>query len=162
MILQPLIDHYAAYDLWANSLFVKRLDREPSEVLDKEVSSSFATLRKTLLHIRDADHAWLCRLTGVEQKWPAEEDVAIGTLLKHNVLLRDHVAKLDDAKLQKIHAYNDLRGNTHQNPAWQMLMHCFNHGTYHRGQLVTMMRGLGMDEVPHSDLIIYFRSIKQV
>ena len=160
MQLQPLIDHYAAYDLWANTLFVKRLDREPNELLDKEVPSSFTSLRKTLLHIRDAEHAWLCRLTGVPPKWPAEDDTTVGTLLKHNVLLRDHVAGLNDTKLEKIIAYQDLRGNTHQNSTWQMLMHCFNHSTYHRGQLVTMMRGLGMDEVPHSDLIIYFRSIK--
>lgn len=162
MQLQPLIDHYAAYDLWANTLFVKRLDREPGELLDKEVASSFPSLRKTLLHIRDAEHAWLCRLTGAAVIWPAEEDMTVGTLLKHNVQLRDHVAGLNEAKLEKIIAYQDLRGNTHQNSAWQMLMHCFNHGTYHRGQLVTIMRGLGMDEVPHSDLIIYFRSIKQV
>ncbi|MBK6775796.1 MAG: hypothetical protein IPG74_08100 [Flavobacteriales bacterium] len=39
-------------------------------------------------------------------------------------------------------------------------MHCFNHSSYHRGQLVSMMHALNMDEIPTSDLIVYFRSIK--
>jgi uncharacterized damage-inducible protein DinB len=161
MQLHTIVDHHAAYDLWANSLFVKRLDREPPELLDREVRSSFPTLRATILHIRDAQNAWLNRLLGKEVRWPAEDDTAIGTLLKYNVRLRDHVAGLTEAGALRIVAYKDSRGREHQNAVWQMLMHCFNHGSYHRGQLVTMMRVLEMDEIPASDMIIYYRSLKQ-
>jgi len=160
MHLHALIDHYAAYDLWANSLFVKRLDREPTEVLDHEVPSSFPTLRTTLLHIRDAEHVWLCRLNNVAHSWPAEASIEPGSLLKHNVLLRDKVAQMSETMLEKNIAYPDLRGNNRQSAAWHMLMHCFNHSSYHRGQLVSMMHALNMDEIPTSDLIVYFRSIK--
>lgn len=161
MDLRSLIDQYSAYDLWANTLFVRRLDREPGELLDREAPSSFPTLRRTILHVRDAEAAWLCRLLGVPQRWPAEEDVTVNNLLTHCTRMRDHVQGMTAAAMEKIHAYQDLRGNTHQQPAWQMLMHCFNHSTYHRGQLVTMMRVLGMDEIPHSDLVIYHRSMKK-
>ncbi|MBK6775797.1 MAG: hypothetical protein IPG74_08105 [Flavobacteriales bacterium] len=101
MHLHTLIDHYAAYDLWANSLFVKRLDREPTEVLDHEVPSSFPTLRTTLLHIRDAEHVWLCRLNNVAHSWPAEASIEPGSLLKHNVLLRDKVAQMSETMLER-------------------------------------------------------------
>jgi uncharacterized damage-inducible protein DinB len=31
-----------------------------------------------------------------------------------------------------------------QQPIYQMLLHVFNHGTYHRGQLINMLRQLGV------------------
>lgn len=159
--LRAAIDQYSAYDLWANTLFVRRLDREPDDLLDRETPSSFPSLRATILHVRNAEAAWLARITGAQPKWPASEETGISDLLTHSARMRDHVALMTDAAMQKIIAYQDLKGNNHQQAAWQMLMHCFNHGTYHRGQLVTMMRALGMDEVPHSDLVIYQRSLKQ-
>ena len=161
MDLHALIDLTSAYDLWANTLFVRRLDREPDELLDRATPSSFPSLRKTILHVRDADAAWLNRLLGLPQQWPAEDDITIGNLLTHSSRMRDHVAGMKPAAMEKIHAYQDLRGNTHQQPAWQMLQHCFNHSTYHRGQLITMMHALGMEEVPHSDMVIYHRSLKK-
>jgi uncharacterized damage-inducible protein DinB len=30
-----------------------------------------------------------------------------------------------------------------------------NHGTYHRGQLVTMFRQLGLEEIPSTDLMTF-------
>jgi uncharacterized damage-inducible protein DinB len=159
--LRTIIDHYSAYDLWANTLFVRRLDREPGELLDREVKSSFPSLRQTVLHLRNAEAAWLDRLKGVPQRWPASDETAVGDLLTHCVHLRDHVSGMDNAALEKVVEYTDLKGGSHHQPAWQMLMHCFNHGTYHRGQLATMMRALGMDDVPHSDLVVYQRSLRR-
>lgn len=158
MQVRTLIDQYAAYDLWANTLFVRRLDREPAELLDRNTPSSFPTLRQTLLHIRNAEHVWLKRVRNEAYTWPAEADDAIGSLLKHCALLHDHAASLDDGALAGVVQFKDLRGNEHSSPVWQMLLHCFNHSTYHRGQLVTMMRALGMDDIPASDMIAYFRS----
>jgi uncharacterized damage-inducible protein DinB len=40
-------------------------------------------------------------------------------------------------------------------------LHCFNHSTQHRGQLITMMRTLGLDRIPATDLIVYQRSLRQ-
>jgi len=155
----PLIDQFSAYDLWANTRLVERLSREAEAVLDTPVKSSFPSLRATLLHIRDAEHVWLCRLQGTKHNWPAEPDMAIGTLLKHTVLLRDHVRSMDDHALERICTYHDLKGNTHVQPGWQLLMHCFNHSSYHRGQVVTLMRGLGLEEIPTLDLVVYQRSL---
>ena len=32
-----------------------------------------------------------------------------------------------------------------------------NHGTYHRGQLITMLRQTGVTNLPATDLIVYYR-----
>ena len=39
-----------------------------------------------------------------------------------------------------------------------MIHHCMNHSTYHRGQLITLARQLGMRAgVPSTDLLYYSR-----
>lgn len=162
MGIAPLIDEYAAYDLWANTRLVDRLQREADEVLDTPVRSSFPSLRATLLHVRDAHHVWLCRLTGRVHNWPAEEGRSIGMLLKHATLLREHVRGLDDAALVQRHTYHDLKGRPHEQAAWRMLMHAFNHASYHRGQAVTIMRQLALEEIPALDLVVFQRSLPAV
>ena len=54
--------------------------------------------------------------------------------------------------------YRDLKGNQHTSMRLEALMHAFNHATDHRGQLITMMRESGLEEVPGTDLIQYQRS----
>jgi uncharacterized damage-inducible protein DinB len=80
-------------------------------------------------------------------------------LLKYAVRLHDRVLGMDEAALLTVKNYKDLRGNPHAQPAWQMIMHALNHGTYHRGQVVTMMRVLELEDVPNSDLVRYQRSL---
>lgn len=159
MTIKFLLDQYADYDLWANTRFVDRLQREPDELLDRPVPSSFPSLRSTLLHIRDAENAWYCRLSGTRAAWPAEPERSIGNLLKYTARLRDLVHALPDAALVEAVTYHDLKGRAHVQPRWQMLMHAFNHSAQHRGQVITIMRILGMEEVPANDLIVYQRSL---
>lgn len=152
-----LLREYAAYDQWANERFVQRLARETDAMLDRPVSSSFPSLRATLLHIRDAENAWLCRLTGAPVQWPAEASKDIHTWLPYTRRLRAYVEGLNDADLNTECTYHDLRGNAHKQVRWRMLMHCFNHSTQHRGQLITMMRALGLDDIPANDLVRFQR-----
>ncbi|WKZ66543.1 MAG: DinB family protein [Flavobacteriales bacterium] len=160
MSITFLLREYADYDLWANTRFVQRLAVEPDAVLDAPVRSSFPSLRSTLLHIRDAEHVWRCRLTGERHSWPAEPSLDPATLVDHASRLHGLVSGMDEADLLSLRTYRDLKGNEHRSAAWRMLMHCYNHSTQHRGQLITMMRGLGLDGIPANDLIVYQRSLK--
>lgn len=160
MSIKPLLDQMAGYNLWANIRAVERLQREPAETLDQEVPSSFPALRLTLLHIRDAESAWMHRLQGIAPvPWPAEESRSIETLLPYSERLRDLVLANTEAWLMDTVSYHDLRRNIHRQVRWQMLLHCFNHGTQHRGQLITMMRTLGLEAIPPNDLVVYQRSL---
>lgn len=161
MDLLRLIDEYAAYDLWANTRILARLSREPETILDLHVKSSFPSLRATLMHIRDAENAWRQRMSGEPQQWPAEESSSTDTFLPHVTRIRDFVRSLTLEQLMGEAVYADLRGNEHRQPRYQALMHCFNHSTYHRGQLVTMMRQLDLGDIPALDLIAYQRLAAQ-
>lgn len=159
MDLQYLIHHYAAYDLWASTRIADRLSREPEHVLDAPVKSSFPSLRSTLMHVRNAEAAWFQRMSGIPQVWPAAPNEALPTFLEHVRVMCTYARSLSSDDLLATATYKDLKGNSHTTPRWQALMHCFNHGSYHRGQLVTMMRQLALDDIPAMDLIVYQRQL---
>lgn len=154
-----LLHHLAAYGLWANKRFVERLAQEPAEVLDHPVPNSFPSLRTTVLHIRNAEHVWWCRLTGAAPRWPAEENDDIRTLLPHAQHFHDRVIAMGEKEAAMVHSYADLRGNRFQQPAWMMVAHCVNHSTQHRGQLITLMRHLQLQDIPANDMVVYQRSL---
>ncbi|MBP6313331.1 MAG: DinB family protein [Flavobacteriales bacterium] len=157
--MKPLIEQFADYTLWANSRFVERLSEEPDTILDKPVANSFPSLRATLMHIRNAENTWRCRLDGVASAWPAETDDSLGTVLTYTRSLHEKVRAMSEHELLSEITYKDLRGNAHTQPAWYMVMHCCNHGTQHRGQLITMMRALELSDIPANDLVVYQRSL---
>ncbi len=157
MNILQLIDHYSAYDLWANSRLMERLSRENESILDTNVKSSFPSIRGTLMHIRNAEAVWHARMIGAVIRWPADEISAMDTVLVHVLAMRKYVQSLTMDDLTGSVAYADLKGNTHEQVRWQALMHCFNHSTYHRGQVVTMMRQLDLDDIPALDLVVYQR-----
>jgi len=47
-------------------------------------------------------------------------------------------------------------GGVFASPLWQMLQHLANHGSYHRGQVATMLRQLGC-KPSGTDLIGFYR-----
>ena len=53
--------------------------------------------------------------------------------------------------------HEDSRGNGYEMPAWQIVMHVVNHGSYHRGQVTLLMRKAGLIPPP-TDLIAFYRN----
>ena len=61
-----------------------------------------------------------------------------------------------DGILQPIE-YQGWDGRRQAQPFWQMLQHLVNHGSYHRGQVTTMLRQLGAQPPKSMDLIAFYR-----
>jgi uncharacterized damage-inducible protein DinB len=64
------------------------------------------------------------------------------------------VASLVDP--EQVIEYKSFAGDPFTNPLGQIVRHVVNHGTYHRGQVATMLRQLGAQAVS-SDLIGFYR-----
>jgi len=158
-MMTTLLHEYSRYNLWANTRFIERLRAEPYAVLDAPVPSSFPTLRKTMLHIRDAENAWTCRLRGEEVPWPAAPDLDITGLLPFSKRFQDLVLGYDEQLLAEHRSYKTLKGDPQQSLVWRMVHHCFNHSTHHRGQIITQMRALGLEDIPANDLVVYQRTL---
>jgi len=52
--------------------------------------------------------------------------------------------------------YNTLKFGVYRNPLWQSMQHLVNHGSYHRGQITTLLRQLGAQPIL-TDLMHYYR-----
>ena len=61
---------------------------------------------------------------------------------------------MTDESLAKVITYTNTKGEEWSYPLWQMFQHVMNHSTYHRGQVVTMLRQMGAG-VNAVDLLIY-------
>jgi uncharacterized damage-inducible protein DinB len=65
-------------------------------------------------------------------------------------------ASLTQADLDRVFEYKTLRFGLYTNPLWQSMMHVINHGTYHRGQVTTLLRQLGAQPIL-LDLMHFYR-----
>src|SRR5438876_1161828 len=65
--MKELLLQYTKYNLWANTKllgFIESAMTKDTAIIDKEIPSSFNTLRKTLYHIWGAEQVWYKRLNG--------------------------------------------------------------------------------------------------
>jgi len=161
--MKELLKQYAAYNVWANQRITNCIIALPEEKQMAEVRSSFNSLFNTLLHMWNAESVWWQRMKLQERiVQPAHDfkgnmqDLVSG-LLQQNKQWEEWVFGASDLALEHVFHYRNLKGEQFKNPVFQMLLHIFNHGTYHRGQLITMLRQLGEEKVPETDFIVWTR-----
>jgi len=164
--MKNTLETYTSYNLWANTKITDALKSITPSLIDKETPSSFPSLRKTTYHIWGAEELWWRRLHGESlSKVPAMDfagsyQEATKFFLSVSKKFSELAKEKDENYLQSPNTYKDTRGNSWTNQNWQMIMHCMNHSTFHRGQLVTMMRAVGVTTIPATDMIVYFREQK--
>jgi len=162
--MKEILETCTSYNLWANKIITKLLSTN-SSLLDKEVKSSFPSLRKTIYHIWSAEEVWHRRLHGESLDSLPEPGKDFSAFTKQlDIRSRSFIEltkKKDEVYFSLSNSYKDIRGNSHINMHWEMIMHCMNHSTYHRGQIITLLRELGATEIPGTDMIAYIREIKK-
>ena len=161
--MKQLLASFAAYDLWANRKMLDAIVPLTEGQQQQEITSSFSSIHKTCLHLWDASSIWWQRLQMHEQIvvpslsfHPCMSDVATG-LLAQNKQWVEWLTTVVEAELEKELPYKNMKGDTFRQPVKDILLHLFNHGTYHRGQLVTMLRQVGVEEIEPTDYIVYSR-----
>ncbi len=160
--MKETILNYTQYNLWANFRIIELIKNTDTTFLDKEVKSSFSSIRKTIEHMFMAEEVWYRRLNGepLKNMQHAEKDFEL-FIKQHAARSQsfiDFVSSKDEEFLKTNSTYKDLKGNEHINANWQMIMHCMNHSTSHRGQLITLLRTHGVTSIPATDMIVYFRT----
>jgi|SRR5436190_20541665 len=161
--MKELLQQYAAHNLWANKRLVTVINQLTIEQIEKEINSSFPSIFKTVLHLLDAESTWWQRLK-LEEHVEAPGKTFTGDftqlqnkLIHQSTLFEQWVNSLLDHQLQHEFVYRRSKTDRQKQPVWQALMHIFNHESYHRGQLVTMLRQLGVTKIPSTDFNAYLR-----
>jgi uncharacterized damage-inducible protein DinB len=154
---------YCKYNLWANHRLTAIFKNLSEEKADQYLESSFPSAKKTILHIWDAEVIWLKRLQGeTVSSFPSKTFTgtaidAIQGLLETSAEFLGFVEKQDDYFFEKSFTVQTITSGVYTQKAYEMIHHCMNHSTYHRGQLLMMARQLGLRDLPSTDMIYYLR-----
>ena len=162
--MKQLLVSFTQYEYWANEKLLGVVTGLSEEQQQREIKSSFPSIYKTCLHVWDASSIWWQRLQKHEQILvpsltfhPSMKDVANG-ILQQNMQWIEWVRSASDEDLAYILPYKTMKGDSFAQAVKEILLHLNNHGTYHRGQLVTMLRQVGVEVIPQTDYILYSRS----
>jgi uncharacterized damage-inducible protein DinB len=154
-----------AFNAWANQKTLGAAEALTAEQFTKPMGSSFSSVRDTLVHIWAVEWVWLERLQGRSPtSFPDAKEYADlasirrrWTEIEENCL--EYVSRLDETEWVEEVDYQTLSFGPSKNPRWQIIQHVVNHGSYHRGQVTTILRQLGAKGVG-TDLISFYRERK--
>ena len=159
---KPYFIELAEYNVWANNITLSWLFDLTEEQWNLPIESSFNSIRETVLHLAGAEKIWLDRLNKIENPEP------LATTFKGNKQdlleiwtnasgeLKNFVEAFDEKELKSLLRFKRFNGVEYTQPYYQVLAHIFNHSTYHRGQLVTMLRQAGYKNVCSTDMLRFF------
>ena len=159
---QKEIETLYDYDEWATTRTLDMVGSLSEELFNKDLSSSHGGIHGTIVHLYAADWIWFERWKGNSPTGLIKpEDVPNRQVLKERweayfKEIKKFILTLNDEKLQLPFAYKDIKGNPFTQPLYHQMQHKVNHSSYHRGQIVTMLRQLGA-KPQSTDLINYYR-----
>jgi uncharacterized damage-inducible protein DinB len=161
--LRLLID----YHYWARDRVLDALATITPEQFTRPMGNSFSSVRDTVAHLCSAERIWITRLKGETSKGLQtperlpDLDAARKEWAELESDMREQLARSGPEAVERTIEYQDLRGNDQSDVLWQILQHIVNHGTYHRGQITTMLRQLDSQPPKSMDLIAFYRERNQ-
>jgi uncharacterized damage-inducible protein DinB len=157
--LRTLLD----YHYWARDRMLEGVEKLTPEQFTRDLGSSFRSIRDTLAHAYFAEWAWYMRWQGQSPNsaLPLDmfPDVASlrATWAEHEAKMRAFLESLGDAGVNRAFEFTMINGDPRRAVFWHMLQHVVNHGSYHRGQVVTMLRQLGAQPPESMDMVRFYR-----
>jgi uncharacterized damage-inducible protein DinB len=73
--------------------------------------------------------------------------------------MRAFLEVLGEAGIDRVFQFPLFSGLSGAQPFWQMLQHVVNHASYHRGQVTTMLRQLGVQPPKSLDMVAFYREM---
>ena len=161
--MKEFLKQYTKYNIWANERICRMMENTNPALLDMELKSSFKSIRKTAYHIWDAETLWLKRLGGKSLKeWPSEKFTGSFLEFQNEFLggsgkLFMYVLNREPKQLEQNLTYKNIKGVKFSSKTGHIIQHVCNHGTFHRGQIITMLREAGQTELIPTDFIAFIR-----
>jgi uncharacterized damage-inducible protein DinB len=127
------------YDYWATEKLLTSLEAtaNPSEEAVKKMN-----------HVLSAKEVWMGRLLGTIFT-DLNKQMSMVERRKLNETQRDRMksyfSKLDERQLSEKIVYKNLQGSPFETVLSDILAHMVNHGSYHRGQIASLIKKSGGD-----------------
>lgn len=151
------------YNAWADKRIFEAIAALPTEQYQRDLKTSFGSIHGTIAHIVGAERVWLFRwkqkpaslmgaadfasLADVRKMWDEVEAERTAFL-----------GGLTDAMLESKIVIKPTGGGEYVHSLRQTMLHTVDHSSYHRGQIVTLLRQLGV-KPPSVGLIGYYRQL---
>ena len=170
-----------AYNRWANQRMFSVLEKLSAEQFMATEPSSFPSIWESVFHILGAEWLWLKRWKGESPRargpidrlsastWdtvipdgvPAIRELSTFSAIRQFAESiererQEYLGTLTDEKVSADLHFSDMSGNPYSEPLAHLLQHVVNHGTYHRGQVTTLLRQVGGETVA-LDMVYFFR-----
>ncbi len=174
-----------AYNCWANLRMFSVVKKLSEEQFTAVRQSSFPSIGESVFHILAAEWIWLKRWQGTPplatqpvtsasfETWkglraagvpPPQELSTVAELRTFCDSLererREFLRSLTEDALQAPLDFTDMAGTPYSEPLIELMQHVVNHGTYHRGQVTTLLRQAGAETVS-LDMLYFFREQRE-
>ena len=151
------------FNEWANARVFEEVEKLTPEQQTKDLGSSFPSVALTAAHLVAAEWIWLKRWISDGSPipfpdWAKSIDIAHLRLQLSEVEQERAVfmAGLAEEDIFALRHFRLLNGTEDKQPLDVMVTHVVNHSTYHRGQIATMFRQLGLKPTG-TDFIVFAR-----
>ncbi|HEY0406897.1 MAG TPA: DinB family protein [Pyrinomonadaceae bacterium] len=143
-----------AFDEWANARILAAL---------KSAATRNEKAQTLLAHVLISEKIWLLRLKGEDtSKVDKSPELSIDECESLAREVRrayvDYLSSLSESDLDSKLTYRNFAGAEYHTPVRDILLHVAQHGTYHRGQIATAVRGAGATPV-NTDFITFVREV---
>lgn len=149
-----------AFNRWANAQVLDAVSHLEPQQLTEDLSTSHHSVQGTLTHILAAEWIWMRRCRGISPTalLDAADFPDLDSLrVRWIEVEREQKALVDELReedLERVLSYTNTKGEQWEYPLGQILQHVVNHSSYHRGQVIGMLRQIGADVV-RTDFLVY-------
>lgn len=161
--MKTLLLNYLRYNHWANEKICNYLSGIDEKAHSNGQSAELGVIKKIVLHIADGEQTWQARLNGqniphMHNLHMEDSFAAICDLVtKNSASLIEFIGQKDEGFLNANTEYVNLKGKTFTQNNAEIILHCMNHSTFHRGQIISMLRHVGYTDQSASDFIMFLR-----
>lgn len=161
--MKTLLLNYLQYNHWANEKMCNYLSGVDETEIVANKKAEYQTIKKVILHIADAEQTWLARLNGKNIPHMHNLDATSGftdicrTIRNNSADFIDFISGQGDQFFLSSTEYINLKGKTFSQNNAEIILHCMNHSTFHRGQVICMLRHVGYTDQSASDFIMFLR-----
>jgi len=152
----------ANYTIWADQKVIGWLNQISDEQWKQVITSSFSSIEQTSIHIVSAEKIWLDFWINTPDPvylsawFSGSKNDLMENWKKTSAGWKNFIENYPEENYRRQITFRYPRGGDGQMEFWQTFSHIVNHSTYHRGQLVTLLRQAGFKDFSSIDLATYY------
>jgi uncharacterized damage-inducible protein DinB len=157
----------ADYNIWADNIAIEWLNQINDEQWNQVIVSSFSSIKQTAIHIASAEKIWIDFWEKapdpvyLSAEFKGTKNELIEIWKEASAGLKNFIEKYPEENYLQQVTFKKPNGEEGQMEFSQTFPHMINHSTFHRGQLVTILRQAGFTKLSSTDLFTYYRVMQK-